>query len=77
LDEPTFGQDSKNTFKLLELLQEESQKGTIIIMVTHDLNIIHHFATRVWEVKNGKVINDWKKDKKKRGSGDNVYAYSI
>jgi energy-coupling factor transport system ATP-binding protein len=77
LDEPTYGQDSKNTFKLLELLQEESQKGTIIIMVTHDLNIIHHFATRVWEVKNGKVINDWKKDKKKRGSGDNVYAYSI
>lgn len=67
LDEPTFGQDSKNTFKLLELLQEESQKGTIIIMVTHDLNIIHHFATRVWEVKNGKVISDWKKDEIKTG----------
>jgi energy-coupling factor transport system ATP-binding protein len=75
LDEPTFGQDSKNTFKLLELLQEERQKGTIIIMVTHDLNIIHHFATRVWKVKNGKVISDWKKEEIKTGSEGNVYEY--
>ncbi|MCM3719344.1 ABC transporter ATP-binding protein [Fictibacillus phosphorivorans] len=75
LDEPTFGQDSKNTFKLLELLQEESRKGTIIIMVTHDLNIIHHFATRVWEVKGGKVICDWKKDEIKREEG-RMYEYT-
>jgi energy-coupling factor transport system ATP-binding protein len=56
LDEPTFGQDAQNTFKLLELLEKERQKGTIIIMVTHDLNIVHQFATKVWEVAGKKII---------------------
>jgi energy-coupling factor transport system ATP-binding protein len=77
LDEPTFGQDSKNTFMLLELLEEERRRGTIVIMVTHDLNIIQHFATRVWEVKNGKVINDWKKDDSKIESKGTAYEYSF
>ena len=58
LDEPTFGQDSQNTFKILEWLDYERQKGTIIIMVTHDSNIVQQFATRVWEVKNGEVAVD-------------------
>jgi energy-coupling factor transport system ATP-binding protein len=77
LDEPTFGQDSKNTFKLLDLLEEERQKGTIIIMVTHDLNIVQHYATRIWEVKDGKVINDWKKEKIKSNLKENAYEFSI
>lgn len=58
LDEPTFGQDSRNTFNLLELLEKERQKGRIIIMVTHDSEIVSRFATRVWEVQDGKVIKD-------------------
>ncbi|GGB54450.1 ABC transporter ATP-binding protein [Fictibacillus barbaricus] len=58
LDEPTFGQDSQNTFKILEWLDYERQKGTIIIMVTHDSNIVQQFATRVWEVKHGEVAVD-------------------
>ncbi|WNB93872.1 ABC transporter ATP-binding protein [Bacillus sp. NEB1478] len=55
LDEPTFGQDSKNTFRLLEFLEKEQQKGTIIVMVTHDSNIVKHYATSVWEIKNRAV----------------------
>ncbi|MQR96288.1 ABC transporter ATP-binding protein [Fictibacillus phosphorivorans] len=58
LDEPTFGQDSINTFKLLEWLERERQKGTIILMVTHDRHITDHFATRLWEVQNGEILRD-------------------
>ncbi|MBE4906800.1 ATP-binding cassette domain-containing protein [Bacillus luteolus] len=58
LDEPTFGQDSKNTFALLELIEQYRRKGTTILMVTHDEQIEAHFATRVWHIEAGELIND-------------------
>jgi len=58
LDEPTFGQDAKNTFALLELLEQLRKKGTTILMVTHDENIVKHFATRRWEIVDGELTRD-------------------
>jgi len=58
LDEPTFGQDAKNTFAILEQLERLREKGTTIIMVTHDLQIVEHFATRVLRVDKGILIED-------------------
>jgi energy-coupling factor transport system ATP-binding protein len=57
LDEPTFGQDAKNTFAILEKLEQWRQGGTTIMMVTHDMNIVRDYATRVWEVDSGRVID--------------------
>ncbi|WP_091164667.1 ABC transporter ATP-binding protein [Paenibacillus sp. 1_12] len=58
LDEPTFGQDAANTFAILEMLEAWRQKGTTIVMVTHDLDIVRYFATRVWVVEHGKLTAD-------------------
>jgi energy-coupling factor transporter ATP-binding protein EcfA2 len=58
LDEPTFGQDSRNTFALLELLEQERQRGTTIIMVTHDEEIVNNFSTRIWMISKGRLIDD-------------------
>lgn len=59
LDEPTFGQDAKNTFAILEQLEQLRAQGTTIIMVTHDLNIVKYFATKVWEMDNGKLVKEF------------------
>jgi energy-coupling factor transporter ATP-binding protein EcfA2 len=58
LDEPTFGQDAANTFAILEKLEAWRQKGTTIVMVTHDLDIVKYYATRVWRVEQGKLLSD-------------------
>lgn len=58
LDEPTFGQDAKNTFAILEKLEQWRRRGTTIIMVTHDNHIVQHFATRVWLVEQGMLAAD-------------------
>ncbi|SDJ98498.1 ABC transporter ATP-binding protein [Sediminibacillus albus] len=58
LDEPTFGQDAKNTFSILEQLESLRLLGTTIVMVTHDSNIVKHFATRYWHIENGKLAED-------------------
>lgn len=59
LDEPTFGQDGKNTFHFLELLEQLRRQGTTILMVTHDQNIAKRIATRVWVIENGRLVQDF------------------
>jgi energy-coupling factor transporter ATP-binding protein EcfA2 len=58
LDEPTFGQDARNTFAMLEIFTRMCQRGSTVIMVTHDLEIVHTFATRIWEVSAGRLVRD-------------------
>jgi energy-coupling factor transport system ATP-binding protein len=58
LDEPTFGQDAKNTFAVLEKLEDWRRMGTTIIMVTHDMDIVRHFSTRVWRIERGRLVAD-------------------
>ncbi|WP_406687011.1 ABC transporter ATP-binding protein [Rossellomorea vietnamensis] len=58
LDEPTFGQDAHNTFELLEMLLELQSEGVTILMVTHDIRITQHYATRIWTVEEGRVVKD-------------------
>ncbi|MFD0694457.1 ABC transporter ATP-binding protein [Paenibacillus sp. GCM10027628] len=55
LDEPTFGLDARNTFRMLELLEQLRASGTAIVMVTHDSEIVSRYATRVWRVEVGEV----------------------
>jgi energy-coupling factor transporter ATP-binding protein EcfA2 len=58
LDEPTFGQDAANTFAILEKLESWRRQGVSIIMVTHDMEIVRYFATRVWLIEQGKLALD-------------------
>lgn len=55
LDEPTFGQDARNTFAILEYCLKMKAQGTAIVMVTHEEEIVRQIATRVWEVLDGVV----------------------
>lgn len=57
LDEPTFGQDARNTFLMLEKLESLRKDGMTIVMVTHDLEIASHFATEQWTVEEGKLVS--------------------
>lgn len=59
LDEPTFGQDARNTFIILRTLMELTEQGATIIMITHDPMIVNHLATKQWHISDGKlqVIN--------------------
>ncbi|WP_058307652.1 ABC transporter ATP-binding protein [Gracilibacillus massiliensis] len=58
LDEPTFGQDAINTFMMLDCLEELKQKGITIVMVTHDQQIVDHFATKEWKIEQGELVEE-------------------
>ena len=55
LDEPTAGLDPKGTRELLKLIKELNKKGTTIILVTHDINIVYQFASDVIVMDKGRV----------------------
>lgn len=55
LDEPTFGLDARGTMRMLEQLERLRAGGTVIVMVTHDEEIVKRCATRVWQVEAGCV----------------------
>ncbi|MDL4842196.1 ABC transporter ATP-binding protein [Aquibacillus rhizosphaerae] len=58
LDEPTFGQDAYSTKQLLKLLKERYQKGTSIIAITHDMDIVNDYADRVIVIEKGNIALD-------------------
>ena len=58
LDEPTFGQDAHSNLELMKLLQQRYQSDSTIVMITHDMEIVDRYATRVIVIDNGKVVAD-------------------
>ena len=55
LDEPTAGLDPKGAREMLKFFKELNQKGTTIILVTHDINIVFEYATDVIVMNEGKI----------------------
>lgn len=57
LDEPTFGQDARNTFAILEMCEQLRRAGTAILMVTHEMEIAQRAATHIWEIHEGQLTS--------------------
>lgn len=59
LDEPVNGLDPKIAIQIYELAKKlNKEKGTTIIMISHDIHRILPYCTRVIEVANGKITFD-------------------
>ncbi|MCT8137849.1 ABC transporter ATP-binding protein [Anaerobacillus sp. CMMVII] len=54
-DEPTFGQDAETTEELMEMIESLRKKGTAIVFVTHDMDLVDSFCQRVYVVNQGKL----------------------
>ncbi len=53
-DEPTGNLDSKNSKNVFEVFKKLSQRGTTIVVATHDLSLASQ-ANRILEVKDGQL----------------------
>ena len=57
-DEPTGNIDPKLTYEIVELLSEINRRGTTVIMVTHERNLIKQFNHRVVMIDEGYLVTD-------------------
>ena len=57
-DEPTGNLDPTNSMEIMTLLEEINKKGTTVIVVTHNKDIVNALKKRVITLKKGKIISD-------------------
>lgn len=62
-DEPTGNLDPTTGQEVVKLLQGINEKGTTIIMATHNIDIVNSLGKRVVALDKGRVIRDQKKGK--------------
>ena len=57
-DEPTGNLDSKNSIEIMNIIKAIS-KDKLVILVTHEANLAKFYASRIIELEDGKIINDY------------------
>ncbi len=62
-DEPTGNLDPRTSKEIVKLLLDINEKGTTIIMATHNAEVVNHVGKRVIALEKGKLIRDEKKGK--------------
>jgi energy-coupling factor transport system ATP-binding protein len=59
VDEPTTGQDARQSFEIMDFLKDLNEKhGHTIIIITHDMPIVAQYAHRVILMSEGKILAD-------------------
>jgi cell division transport system ATP-binding protein len=59
-DEPTGNLDNNNAWEIMKLLEEINSKGTTVVVVTHNMEIVKVMKKRVITVKKGVIVSDSK-----------------
>ena len=57
-DEPTGNLDNHNAWEIMKLLEEINSRGTTVVVVTHNLEIVKAMNKRVITMKKGVVVDD-------------------
>lgn len=55
-DEPTGNLDPITSLEVMDLLQNINQKGTTVLMATHDYNLISKYPSMTYKCEEGKVV---------------------
>ena len=61
-DEPTGNLDNNNAWEIMKLLEDLNEKGTTVVVVTHNLEIVREMRKRVITIEKGIVVSDEQAD---------------
>ena len=59
-DEPTGNLDPESSYEIMDLLDEINQRGTTVLVITHEKVIVDRMKKRVIEIEDGIIIRDEK-----------------
>ncbi len=57
-DEPTGNLDEANAWEIMRLLDEINKRGTTVVVVTHNMDIVKAMNKRVITIKKGVIVSD-------------------
>lgn len=55
-DEPTGNIDPELSYEIMELLVEINKRGTTVLIVTHEHNLVNEFGGRIIKINGGKSL---------------------
>jgi len=61
-DEPTGNLDERATRGVFQLLRDINAGGTVVVMATHDLDLVRQTSYRIIEMRDGSVVYDSQMD---------------
>jgi cell division transport system ATP-binding protein len=59
-DEPTGNLDPVNTWEIMEILNRVNMSGTLVLLATHNKEVVDKIQKRVISMKKGKLVGDQK-----------------
>jgi len=57
-DEPTGNLDERATRGIYQLLTDINEAGTVVVMATHDLDLVRQSGRRILELRDGRLVFD-------------------
>lgn len=57
-DEPTGNLDNNNAWEIMKLLEMINSRGTTVVVVTHNMEIVREMGKRVITIRKGSVVSD-------------------
>lgn len=61
-DEPTGNLDNHNAWEIMKLLDEINKRGTTVVVVTHNMDIVKAMNKRVITIRKGVIVGDEEED---------------
>lgn len=58
LDEPTTGLDHRECVKVMDIIRRIHERGTTVVMVCHDMEVVADYAARCIVMSGGEVVDD-------------------
>jgi energy-coupling factor transport system ATP-binding protein len=58
VDEPTTGQDYRQSVEIMQFLCKLNEEGHTIIIITHEMDIVAQYAKRILVMKKGEIYMD-------------------
>lgn len=57
-DEPTGNIDPALSYEIIDLLSAINERGTTVLMVTHEHSLVKHFHKRIIQIHSGEIVAD-------------------
>lgn len=57
-DEPTGNIDPALSYEIVDLLSAINERGTTVLMVTHEYSLVKHFHKRIIQIHSGEIVAD-------------------
>ncbi|MDO4436969.1 MAG: energy-coupling factor transporter ATPase [Coriobacteriaceae bacterium] len=58
LDEPTSGLDYRERRTVMELVRSQAEAGATVVMICHDMDLAHEFATTIAVMAQGRIVGE-------------------